>query len=164
MSTDNNRLKMAQWILERNLAWINGAEVKVGVVVTINTAMLAGLATAYSGASAEARVAWVYVFIALAVAGLCSSLFCAAMAVLPRLDGPAQSLLFFGRIAKMGQGDYIEALAKASEDTLVADLAAQIHRNAEIACTKFGWVRSAMVWSFLAILPWAAAIFMLAKK
>ena len=164
MSDDNNRLKAAQWILERSLAWISGAEVKVGVIVAINTAMLAGLGSAYNGALADARIPWAYVFIAAAVLGLSAGLYCAAMAVLPRLDGPAKSLLFFGRVAKVGQADYIEALKKASDDDLLADWSAQIHRNAEIACIKFGWVRTAMVWSFSAIVPWCLAIFMLVKK
>lgn len=164
MSNDNDRLKTAQWILERNLAWINGAEVKVGVIVAMNTAMLAGLASAYNGALVDSRTAWAYVFISMAVLGLGSSLYCVAMAVLPRLDGPPKSLLFFGRVAKLGLADYIEALRTASDDDLLADWSAQIHRNAEIACTKFGWVRTAMAWSFSAIAPWLIAMFLLVKK
>ena len=33
----------AKWTLERRLAWIAAAEVKVGVVVSMQVAMLAGL-------------------------------------------------------------------------------------------------------------------------
>lgn len=40
--TDDERLKAAQWVLERNLAWVAAAEVKVGVIVAIDTAMLGG--------------------------------------------------------------------------------------------------------------------------
>lgn len=42
MSSDKERLQTAQWVLERNLAWIAAAEVKVGVIVAIDTAMLGG--------------------------------------------------------------------------------------------------------------------------
>ncbi|WP_233099873.1 hypothetical protein, partial [Acidovorax sp. IB03] len=43
MSTENERLQTAQWVLERNLGWIAAAEVKVGVIVAIDTAMLGGV-------------------------------------------------------------------------------------------------------------------------
>ena len=33
------RLAIAQWVLERNLAWISASEVKVGAIVTIDMAM-----------------------------------------------------------------------------------------------------------------------------
>lgn len=36
---NEERLQIAQWILERNLAWIAAAEVKVGVIVAIDVAM-----------------------------------------------------------------------------------------------------------------------------
>lgn len=162
--SDNNRLKTAQWILERNLAWISASEVKVGAIVAIITAMLGGLGSAYSGAVTDARSDWAYVAIVLAVVGLGLSLYCAAMAVLPRLDGPVKSLVFFGRVAKLGQADFSDSLKNVSDDELLADYAAQIHRNAEIACTKFGWVRAAMIWWFLAIVPWTVSIFLLVKR
>ena len=50
MSTENERLQTAQWVLERNLGWIAAAEVKVGAIVAIDTAMLGGLGAAFSTA------------------------------------------------------------------------------------------------------------------
>ena len=44
MSPAKDRLTTAQWILERNLAWIAAADAKVAIIVTINVAMLGGLA------------------------------------------------------------------------------------------------------------------------
>lgn len=113
MSSDD-RLKTAQWILERNLAWIAGSEIKVGVIVALNTAMLAGLGSTYNSALAEARIAWSYVFLFAAGIGLAASLYCAAMVVLPRLDGPSKSLLFFARVAAMAEADYVDRLKQAS--------------------------------------------------
>lgn len=86
------------------------------------------------------------------------------MAVLPRVTGPSKSLLFFGRIGPCADVDYIDNLKAASVDDLIADWAAQIHRNAQIACDKFKWVRLAMLWSFVGILPWFTAIFSLIPK
>ncbi len=44
MPLAKDRLTTAQWILERNLAWIEAADAKVAIIVTINVAMLGGLA------------------------------------------------------------------------------------------------------------------------
>ncbi len=94
MSTDRDRLHTAQWVLERNLAWIAAAEVKVGVIVAIDTAMLGGLGAAFSAADGSARTHWAWFFSIATVICLGSGLFCAAMAVLPRISGPEKSLLF----------------------------------------------------------------------
>lgn len=164
MSTEKDRLQLAQWVLERNLAWIAAAEVKVGVVVAIDTAMLGGLGAAFSAADGLARSHWAWAFTNMAVVALAVGLFCAAMVVLPRVSGPTKSLLFFGRVGPCADAEYIENLKKATDSELLDDWAAQIHRNAQIACDKFGWVRKSMLWSFLSVAPWFGAIVMLLKK
>lgn len=164
MSSDNERLKTAQWVLERNLAWIAAAEVKVGVIVAIDTGMLGGLGAAFSTADGAARTAWAWLFTIGAVTALGCALFCSAMAVLPRVNGPTESLLFFGRIGPSADVDYVDNFKKATDAELLEDWTAQIHRNAQIACDKFSWVRTSMWWSFLSVMPWFAAIVMLLKN
>jgi hypothetical protein len=164
MSTERERLLLAQWVLERNLAWIAAAEVKVGVIVAIDTALLGSVGAAYAGADAVARTAWAYLWAIGAGAAAAAGIFCAAMAVLPRLDGPAKSLVFFGRIAQLDPAEYFERFKKTSDIELLQDWAAQIHRNAEIACEKFSWVHASMCWSFISVLPWVSAIITLLKK
>lgn len=158
MSSDKERLQTAQWVLERNLAWISAAEVKVGVIVAIDTAMLGGLGAAFSASDGVARTAWAWLFTIGAVIALGSALFCAAMAVLPRVNGPAKSLLFFGRVGPCVDVDYVESFKKATDAGFLEDWTAQIHRNAQIACDKFSWVRKSMWSSFLSVMPWFAAI------
>lgn len=164
MSADKERLQTAQWVLERNLAWIAAAEVKVGVIVAIDTAMLGGLGAAFSAADGTAQTHWAWLFTIAAVVSLGSGLFCAAMAVLPRVTGPAKSLLFFGRVGPCVDAEYIEHFKKATDADLLEDWTAQIHRNAQIACDKFAWVRKSMWWSFLSVLPWFPAIITLLDK
>ena len=164
MSTENERLQTAQWVLERNLGWIAAAEVKVGAIVAIDTAMLGGLGAAFSTAEVAMRTHWVVLFTLAASIFLGIGLACASMAVLPRVTGPSSSLLFFGRIANSEEVDYTNSFKGASVNALLTDWTAQIHRNAQIACDKFRWVRRGMLWSFLAILPWFAAIFTLVHK
>ena len=161
MSAQNERLQTAQWVFERHLAWIAAAEVKVGVVVAIDTAMLGGLGAAFSSADVEMLTYWVVLFSMATAILLAVGLVSAAIAVLPRVKGPAKSLLFFARIAPLAEGDYIDKFKSASQEELLDDWLAQIHRNAQVACDKFHWVRQSLLWSFLAILPWFAAIVML---
>jgi amino acid transporter len=164
MRADKERLQAAQWVLERNLAWIAAAEVKVGVIVAIDTAMLGGLGAAFSAADGAVRTHWAWLFTIAAVACLGCGLFCAAMAVLPRVTGPTTSLLFFGRVGAYVDTDYIEHFKKATDADLLEDWTAQIHRNAQIACDKFAWVMKSMWWSFLSVLSWFPAIIALLDK
>lgn len=164
MSSEKERLLVAQWVLERNLTWVAAAEVKVGVIVAIDTALLGSVGAAYAGADAVARTAWAYLWAIGAGVAAAVGIFCAAMAVLPRLDGPAKSLVFFGRIGTLDQAEYCEKFKNASDVQLLEDWTAQIHRNAQIACDKFSWVRASMYWSFISVLPWFAAILTLLRK
>lgn len=157
------RLATAQWVLERHLAWIAAAEVKVGVIVALDTAMLGGLAAAFGASDPAARIAWTYLFTLVAAGATVLGLSCAAMAVLPRTNGPQNSLLFFGQVAALKSEYYQRTLSSVSDEQLLADWADQIHRNAEIACTKYGWVRKSMGWSFFAVIPLIAAIGLLVK-
>lgn len=164
LSVEKERIQVAQWVLERNLSWIAAAEVKVGVIVALDTAMLGGLGAAVSGADGAARTAWAWLFTIGAVVALGAGIFCAAMAVLPRVTGPERSLLFFGRIGPCADAEYIEKFRKATDTELLNDWTAQIHRNAQIACDKFAWVRKSMWWSFLSVPPWFPAIVILLNK
>lgn len=157
----NERLATAQWILERTLGWIAAAEIKVGVVLSIDIAMMGGLAAAYAAATTKTPA--IYGSTASAAAFAVAALACAAMSIKPRLDGPAQSLLYFGRVAELSRADYLARLKSASDEALLDDWAEQIHRNAEIAKVKHIWVTRSVVWSFLAAIPWAIAVSLLVR-
>ena len=155
------RLPTAQWIFERQLAWIAAAEAKTAVVVAIDTAMLAALATAF--ASADRPGAWAIVMSTMSVSGIAIGVACCAISLIPRTSGPPASLLFFGTIAKARADDYSHALETASDSSLLKDFSTQIHRNAEIAARKHLWIRRALGWSFFAALPWLVAIALLVR-
>lgn len=144
-----------RWALERQLEWIASAEVKVGVVVSIQVAMLAGLGAAFAATTVKST--W-----AIGSATMCAlfgvvSLACAAMAVYPRVTGP-KSLFFFGKIAAYTQVDYVDQFINASDHALAIDLAAQVHVNATIALRKHEWVSKAMMVAFMSALPWLVAV------
>jgi hypothetical protein len=60
--------------------------------------------------------------------------------------------------------DYQAALKDQSDEQLLDDWVSQVHRNAEIAKTKFEWVRVAMIWSFLGVPAWVVGIGVMLSK
>jgi hypothetical protein len=160
----DERLKIAHWILERNLNWISATEAKTAFIVAVDTGMLGALASAFGGATSDARSAMVIFTFTLATFLLGCSVVCVAMTVLPRMSGPATSFIFFGRIAERNVANYTHEFRNADADALLDDCLAQIHRNAEIALAKYQWVSAAMRWSFAALIPWVTALGALLQK
>ena len=163
MTKDSERLKVAQWVLERNLGWIAAAEIKVGVIVALDTAMLGVLATSFGSLLPAERTAWANLFTLLAAITIVVAIICAAMSILPRVNGPKKSLLFFGRIAGLHHPNYVANFRSATESEMLEDCLAQIHRNAEIAREKYMWVGRSMKWSFFSVVPWVAALSLLVR-
>lgn len=158
---EKERLQSAQWVFERQLTWIAAAEVKVGVMVAIDTAMLGALGAAFS--AEKNHSAWSMVWLILASLCLAAALIYCAIALLPRVNGPVSSLLFFGPISKLSSADYIMKFKNSSNKELLDDWCCQIHRNSEIATEKFRCVRKSILFSFTAILPWFIALITLLK-
>lgn len=163
MNNDSERLKAAQWVLERNLGWIAAAEIKTGIIVALDTAMLGVLAASFSEVQPIDRTAYANFFTIVAAFSIVTALVCAAMTVLPRVSGPQQSLLFFGCIAQHHCPNYAARFRAVTESEMLEDCLAQIHRNAEIARDKFMWVRRSMKWSFFSIAPWVLALALLVR-
>ena len=163
MAHDAKRATYAQWILERNLDWISHAEVKAAFIVTLDVTMLAALAAAFMAIPAAERVGVPNAFSIVAFGLQIAALACVTMAVLPRTGGPDTSFIFFAKIKALARADYVDSFQRATSDELFQDLLDQIHRNAEIATEKFAWVKRAMVWSLLSLIPWVFAISYLTK-
>jgi len=150
------RLDDAKWILERQLAWISQAEVKVAALVSVQIAMLAGLGAVFLAADEKSTLAWLATWACGLLAAM--AVFCAAMAVDPQTGGPERSLIFFGRIEELRYEEFARQLHHTQPSELLEDFAAQIYRNAEIAKSKHRWVARATKASFLSALPWLIAI------
>lgn len=161
--TPSDRIESARWTLERQLAWIGAAEIKVGALIAIDTAMMGALAAAYSAAPVATRTAWSILLAVVATVTACIAIGCAAMAILPRTKGPQHSFIYFGSIAKMSVSEFTDAYTQLDEIAALKDLLEQIHSNASIARRKFEWVVKSSKWSFAAAAPCAAAIWLLIK-
>lgn len=163
MTDDKQRIEIGKWLFERTLGWIATADVKVGVAMALDTAMLGGLAAAFGASEPQLRTGWCYLAVLTAAGGMVIAMFCASMAAIPRMLGPVRSMIFFARIADKEEADYVDEFAKLTEKEFLTDLTTQIHRNSQIATAKHMWVRKALIWLFLAAIPWIAAIAMLVK-
>ncbi|MFD1122016.1 Pycsar system effector family protein [Methylophilus flavus] len=161
MQDIRNRIEDAKWLLERMLSWIAAADVKTGIVLTIQIAMFGGLAATYSTADMVNRSSAAYLFVALAYGSLISAASCAAVAAMPRISGPIRSNIYFGRIVTVPVASFNAAFEKLNDATFLQDLTTQIHRNAEIANLKHAWVRSSIEWTFCSSIPWSVAILLL---
>ena len=151
-----DRFADAKWVLERNQMWIIQAEAKVTAVVAIDTVALGTLAAIYSAAQSKPPFA---VLLACTASGfLLVSLLSSAMAVLPRLAGIVESLIYFGKVASISEVDFLTRFKAATDDQLLDDLLCQAHRSAQIALSKHEWVRRSMLSFFFAVMPWATAI------
>jgi hypothetical protein len=158
MDTDAERLKYAQWILERNLGWITASDAKTAAVIAVDTAMLATLGAAFSAAGSMARTPWTWGVTMVSAVLLCVGIVYAAMTLYPRTAGPPVSFVFAGGIAANTSDEYTARFHKATLRELLDDCLAQVHRNAQIASEKFRCVQTAMGWSFAGALPWFFAI------
>ncbi|MBZ0111191.1 MAG: DUF5706 domain-containing protein [Thermoanaerobaculia bacterium] len=145
--------------LGRLLEWIAAADGKTATVFAVGTALL-GVLVALSPSPRE----WTRSYAAAAIAaGLLQglSILFASFATFPRTAGPADSLVYFGGIAPREFDTYLGALRRQSADAYIEDLARQCHRNAEIARSKFIWVKRGLAALYLSAVPWLVALYLL---
>lgn len=152
------RIGMAQWVLERNLGWIAAAEIKVAAICAIDTAMLAGLGAIFTQEASKSTCA--NVFGAIALLSIFAGIICAAQVLTPRLNGgPTKSLLYFGKIAELPWKDFDKEFCEFQDEHFLKDLTGQIHLNARIAQKKHVWVLRCLNWSLLGSVLWLVAVF-----
>ncbi|MFV0600710.1 MAG: Pycsar system effector family protein [Brachymonas sp.] len=66
---------------------------------------------------------------------------------------------FFGGIVSRDIAQFRSAVKAAQKSDLQDDLIDQCHINAQIASTKFTWVKRGMASMLTAMLPWAFAVY-----
>ena len=151
-------------VLEKNLArqleWIKSADSKATFVFAMDTAMLGVLAaiapkTAASWTTSQTVTASFAVFF-----GFVSFAFL-SIAAFPRTLGPKGSVIFSSGIAQRSIDQFKQAMVSLTVEAYLEDLSEQCHRNAEIASSKFTWVQRAVLCTYIAIVPWVLALWLL---
>lgn len=159
MNEMQNKLDLLDRILTKNLSWINSADTKGTLLFAVDSAMLAVMA-----AIAPSMNLWnisAAIFAALAFIGLSASVLLIVVATFPRLDGPRNSLIYFGGIASHDENQYVQKIMDGITEELLTDFARQCHRNAEIAKTKYGMIKKAVVCTFLSLPVWLAGVWLM---
>jgi hypothetical protein len=150
------RVRIAESTLSRQLEWVSRADSKSSFTAGLSTAMLGALATVATRPSEwPAPLA---VMVASVIVLLAASLFSTYWASYPRLDGPQDSLIFFGTMAAKHFAKFQQQFVAATPESYLDDLLHQCHRNAVIADTKYRHLKGAYKLISLSLVPWALAI------
>lgn len=156
---DHEAIRVLEGSLNRLLGWIAAADSRFSAVLAIDTAML-GVLAAITPSHADWTIpAAISASIAALLLG--ASLLFLALSTFPRTTGPRGSLVYFGGIAALEADQYFRLVREITTDKYIEDLAAQCHRNAEIADKKFKWVKRAMAALLLSLTPWAISLYLL---
>ncbi|WP_146096641.1 Pycsar system effector family protein [Xanthomonas arboricola] len=156
------RAELSKSVLDRHITWINAADSKAAFSVAASTTLLAGLAAAYEKAHI---VEWLAASLTVLSAILaCGAVLCGSMVVRARTTGPESSIIFFGKIANLSAGEYLSKLIAINSEELLRDYAHQIHRNSQIAVSKYKWVTRSLTLAKLSGIAWVPAIALLITK
>jgi len=151
--------KKAREILYLQLEWIKNADSKVSPLFAIDVAMLGALV-----ALASAKTCWnkpSIIFTSLSTGFLLLSVIALAIVMFPRLRGPNDSILYFGGITKKKKEKFIKQIQKSNSQIYEIDLLSQAYRNAEIAKSKYVFVKIAFILTFISVPFWLISIYVL---
>ncbi len=148
-------------LLVMQITWIETADKKVAPLFAINTAMLSLLIALAKGIPVWAEAIIAAILSVIVAILLLLSIFFLALAVFPRLEGPKESNIFFGGIAKQAKDNYISKMLSIDAAEYQNDILNQVYRNAEIANSKYKYIKWAFIYTFVSTPPWLVAIYVL---
>lgn len=154
-----DKIEVSELTLSRLLNWIKASESRLSFIFSISTAMLAVLAVLVK--SENSFEYWTLIITTITALMILLSVIFSAFATLPRTDGPAGSLIYFGGITDKSKKVYIEEFKEMDKEVYLNDLISQCYRNAEIAEIKFKWFQRSMWCLFLSVLPWLVSVYLL---
>jgi hypothetical protein len=160
MMVNSEQTGAARDQLNRTLGFFARVDGKASVVLGVDTAMLAVLATR---TSSYALLRWEWIAVGLTLVPLAFSFWQLYREAFPSLDGGEQSLLYFREIAKRDERKYIEAWQRMTDDEYLKDLLRQTWRNSEILKQKFDHMKLAFYGLALAIVPWMISLALLSR-
>jgi hypothetical protein len=143
--------------LDRLLDSIRAADAKTATVLAIDAAMIAALVALT--AQSDGQGPWSAGWVAAGSAFLVASIVLVALATVPQLTGPRDSLIFFGGIASRTPAEFAATSISRGQRGYLEDLTSQCHRNAVIALGKYRRIRYATLALIIGVWPWLASIF-----
>jgi hypothetical protein len=159
---DDHLLESSNKQLDRVLGFFPRVDAKASVVLAVDTGMVAFLA-----AKMPPLRILIWPDIAIAAAAfllLGASFWHLYKGAFPKLEGGAESLVYFREIAKRREAPFIEAFSKQTPADHARDLLGQTWRNAQILTTKYDQVRLAFIFLALAVPAWVASLILLSAR
>ena len=151
--------KYSKDTLSLQLEWVKSADSKVPPLFAINAAMLGVIAALIPDINNwDIQSA---IFTLLSILPLVGSVICLALTTFPRLSGPASSVVFFSGITARSEDEYISVVTNMPDEILLNDILQQIYRNAEIAKSKYTFIKKSMVLSFASLPLWFISVWYL---
>lgn len=157
--SNNEKIRIAEQSLSRQLDWIKAVEAKVSVIVAITVAMLGFLVARIPTTATN----WKLIALWLVIGGgpLIACLVFCLLASFPRVKSPNLSLMFFGSISNHSCEEYTKKFGSLTEKSYLDDLVMQVHRNAEIAAIKYGKIKWASGLLIAGVAPWLITLYAL---
>ena len=143
------------------LSFFSRIDTKLSVILGLNLGMLAMLSTRLP---VYADLKWWHFPLFALCSPLIVSLSHLYRGAVPDTRGGSDSLIYFGNIAGMAENSFQTATHRRTDAELVADVYAQVWRNAEILADKFQALQRAYLWLLRGVVPWLITLAALSTK
>lgn len=153
------RVNAAWQQLQLVLGFFSRVDTKLSVGLGINLGMLAMLATRIP--KQEDLTVLVSMTGVLFLTPLTLSFWNLWWGYFPDVRGGSDSLIFFQRIDRLTESDFLRACETRTADALERDVLSQCWRNSRILSSKFRSLKRSYLATSLAIAPWMALITLL---
>ena len=148
----------AEHNLDRLLEWIGRYDNRASLLFTLDTAMVGTLALRLSSSIGHGYNPLLLVLFILTV-GI--SILGTVFTIFPRLKGPAESLIYFGSIAKLEKKKFRDLFKMRTTTEFLDDLLAQCHINAKILDFKFKVFRISLIFTAVAVIIWSLSLYLI---
>lgn len=164
---DERLAEEARHLLENIHTQARAADEKVRALFTANTLFVAALVVGSSSSLTQLSSTGItpLALLDLALRGalllsLAISLAASVLGLLPRLEieEPDRSLFFFGHIASLPQGKFVQDFMNLSFEQRSRQLLTQVHINAQIVGVKFKWIQRSAQFLLIAVVLWLLAL------
>ncbi|HDS0947601.1 TPA: hypothetical protein QDZ34_000114 [Stenotrophomonas maltophilia] len=159
LPSQSDRVSAAWQQLQLVLGFFSRVDTKLSVGLGINLGMLAMLSTRIP--RPEDLTLLVSVIGVLFLTPLTLSFWYLWWGYFPELRGGSNSLIFFLRIEKMTESEFLRACEDRTLDAFERDLLGQCWRNSKILASKFKCLKRSYLATALTIAPWMALVTLL---
>ena len=151
------KIAKAELNLQRKLDWVGKHDTRVAFTASIVIAMLGVLVNA--GATIKTWEWYLCILFGLTVSLLFASLILIYLSQFPKTNSINTSLIYFGTVASIKADEFKKRFNAVTEEEYLDDLLSQTHKNAEIVCKKFKYLKATLITILISVIPWLLTIY-----